>query len=368
MTAKPVALSIAVNGRYRLHRITGVQRCAHELVSRLKLLDGPKIDVLAPKSAKGPLGHLWEQTTLAIASRGRLLWSPCGTGPVCYGRQVVTFHDLFPLEHPEWYSAAYARWYRALLPRIANASVHLIAVSEYTKSRLVKLLGRNPNDITVIPNGLTTGCTRVGADRIEAAAGALRLPSRRYVLSLSSLEKRKNLRTTLNAWAHVHSKLPRDTWLILAGPQADATVYGSQQLPADLPHVYFTGYVPEEHLAGLYSGASVFVYPSLAEGFGLPLLEALACGLRSITSDNSSLPEVGGDAVRYVDALDEVALGEAIRQELAAYDGQPYLPALERAKRFSWDHAAAQTWALLQTAHLAQHATSTFRERPDYAT
>jgi glycosyltransferase involved in cell wall biosynthesis len=367
MRTKSVSLSIAVNGRYRLHRITGVQRYAHELVSRLKPLLGPKIDVIAPKSAKGAAGHLWEQTALAIASQGRLLWSPCGSGPVYYGRQVVTFHDLFPFEHPEWYSSAYAKWYRALLPRLATGPVRLIAVSEYTKSRLVKLFGRNPDDITVIPNGLTTGCTRVGADRIAAAARALRLPSRRYVLSLSSLEKRKNLRTTIKAWAHVHPQLPQDTWLILAGPEADTTVYGSQQLPIDLPRVYLTGYVPEEHLAGLYSGASVFVYPSLAEGFGLPLLEAMACGLRSITSNNSSLPEVGGDAVRYVDALDEVGLGEAIRLELAACDGLPYLPGIERATRFSWDRAATQTWALLQTAHLAQYANCTFRERANYA-
>jgi glycosyltransferase involved in cell wall biosynthesis len=174
------------------------------------------------------------------------------------------------------------------------------------------------------------------------------------------------LRTTLKAWAHVHAGLPQDTWLVLAGPEADPAVYGCQQLPIDLPRVYFAGYVPEEHLAGLYSGASVFVYPSLAEGFGIPLLEAMACGLRSITSNNSSLPEVGGDAVRYVDALDDVALGEAIRLELAAYDGLPYVPAIERAKRFSWDQAAARTWDLLQVAQtifvkhkwvqLAQHA------------
>jgi glycosyltransferase involved in cell wall biosynthesis len=367
MNTRAVDLSIAVNGRYRLHRMTGVQRYAHELVSRLKPLAGLKMEVLAPKSAKGPAGHLWEQTTLALASGGRLLWSPCGTGPIFYRRQVVTFHDLFPLEHPEWYSSAYAKWYRALLPRMANGPVHLIAVSEYTKSRLVKLLGRNPDDITVIPNGLTTGCSRVGVHRIAAAAAALRLPSGRYILSLSSLEKRKNLRTTLRAWARVHSQLPLDTWLVLAGQEADPAVYGDQQLPSDLPRVYFTGYVPEEHLAGLYSGASVFVFPSLAEGFGIPLLEAMACGVRSITAKNSSLPEVGGDVVRYVDASDDVALGEAIRLELAAYDGLPYVPAIERAARFSWDHAATRTWALLQTAHLAQYANRTSRERADYA-
>jgi glycosyltransferase involved in cell wall biosynthesis len=186
-------------------------------------------------------------------------------------------------------------------------------------------------------------------------------------LSLSSLEKRKNLRTTLKAWARIHSQLPQDTWLVLAGPEADTTVYGSQELPINLPRVHFTGYVPEEHLAGLYSGASVFVYPSLAEGFGLPLLEAMACGRRSITSNNTSLPEVGGDAVRYVNALDEAALGELIRLELLACDGLPYLPAIERAKRFSWDHAAKRTWSLLQTAHLAQYARRSFREREDYA-
>jgi glycosyltransferase involved in cell wall biosynthesis len=368
VSAKPIAFSIAVNGRYRLHRITGVQRCAHELLSRLTPLFEPRIDVLTPKSARGAAGHLWEQTALAIASKGRLLWSPCGTGPVLYPRQVVTFHDLFPLEHPEWYSSAYARWYRALLPRVAKSSLHLIAVSEYTKSRLVKLLGRNPDDITVIPNGLTTGCTRVGADRVAAAARALGLPSRRYVLSLSSLEKRKNLRTTLKAWAQVHARLPADTWLVLAGPEADTNVYGGQQLPQNLPRVYYTGYVPEAHLAGLYSGASVFVYPSLAEGFGLPLLEAMACGVRSVTSNNSSLPEVGGDAVRYVDALDDVALGEAMRLELAANDGLPYVPAIERAMRFSWDQAARQTWALLQTAHLSRYAKSRVRKQADYAT
>jgi glycosyltransferase involved in cell wall biosynthesis len=360
-------LSITVNGRYRLHRITGVQRYAHEIVSRLSDQLGRQIEVLTPKSARGPAGHLWEQTALSIASRGRLLWSPCGSGPAFHGRHVVTFHDLFPLEHPEWYGEAYAKWYRALLPRLANEAVHLIAVSEYTKSRIVKLLGRNPDHITVIPNGPTTGCTRVGSEAIAAAARALQLPSRRYVLSLSSLEKRKNLRTTLNAWARVHALLPQDTWLVLAGPDADEAVYGHQNRCVDLPRVYFTGYVPEEHLAGLYSGASIFVYPSLAEGFGLPLLEAMTCGVRSITANNSSLPEVGGDAVRYVDALDDTALAEVIRLELAACDGMPYAPAIERAKRFSWDHAATQTWDLLQAENTTRLHNHVFRRCEDYA-
>jgi glycosyltransferase involved in cell wall biosynthesis len=349
--------SIIVNGRYRIHRVTGVQRYAQEIASRLEGQQGVQgidspFEILEPVKAKGSLGHLWEQTILPAACRGRLLWSPCGSGPMFYRNQVVTFHDVFPIENPEWYGPAYAAWYRVVMTRIATKSLHVIAVSEFTKSRLVDLLGCNANQVTVIHNGLSRTCERVGEEKIEAARRTLNVPTRRYVLSLSSLEKRKNLKTTLEAWARVHSSLPDDTWLVLAGPEADESVYGRQNLPVDLPRVLYTGYVPEEHLAGLYSGASLFVFPSLAEGFGLPLLEAMACGVRAITSNTTSLPEVGGDLVTYVDPLDAVALGNAIHQAFVAGADykDPFLPAMERAQLFSWDRAASQTRAVLEAA------------------
>jgi glycosyltransferase involved in cell wall biosynthesis len=348
--------SIVVNGRYRVHKITGVQRYAHEITSRLDAKDGKghgtPLDVLGPVKAKGSLGHLWEQTVLPAACRGRLLYSPCASGPAFYSRQVVTFHDTFAIEHPEWYGSAYSAWYRFLMARLATECLHVIAVSEYTKSRLVHLLGCDPNQITVIHNGLTRSCERVGADKIEAARLALMLPTRNYVLSLSSLEKRKNLRTTLEAWSRVQQSLPSTTWLVLAGAKADESVYGQQDLPSGLPRVHYTGYVSEEHLAGLYSGASLFLFPSLAEGFGLPLLEAMACGLRAITSNTTSLPEVGGDVVTYIDPLDAAALGNAILQAFAAGANpeKPFLPAMERARHFCWDGAASQTRAVLEAA------------------
>jgi glycosyltransferase involved in cell wall biosynthesis len=347
---------IVVNGRYRLHRVTGVQRYAHEISKRL-IGDGDNSDVhhkfcvRAPKEAKGLLGHLWEQTILPASCRGRLLWSPSGNGSALYGRQVVTFHDLFALEHPEWYGKAYSTWYRFLLKALATRALHLIAVSEYTKSRLVAVFGCDPDRITVIHNGLTSGCERVGPEKIESARVALNIPNKKYLLSLSSLEKRKNLRTTLNAWARVHESLP-DTWLVLAGPAADQSVYGRQSLPSDLPRVFYTGYVPEEYLPGLYSGASLFLFPSLAEGFGIPLLEAMACGVRSITSNTTSLPEVGGDVVTYIDPLDDEALAVAICKELSAgaSPDKPDLAAMEHARLFSWDSAAIKTRAVLEAA------------------
>ncbi|HEY0758366.1 MAG TPA: glycosyltransferase family 1 protein [Acidisarcina sp.] len=339
--------AILVNGRYRVHRITGVQRYAHEIVLRL----GDEVELCTPRSAKGAVGHLWEQTVLPLMARGRLLWSPSGSGPLGYNRQVVTFHDLFPIEFPECYSAAYARWYGFAMPALASRAVHLIAVSEYTKSRIVALLGRAPEDITVIHNGCHTA-GRASENEIGAAASALKLPSRRYVLSLSSLEKRKNLPALLQAWIEIYRDLPEDTWLVLAGPRVEESVYGKQQIGTDLPRVLFTGYVPEQHLAGLYSGASLFVFPSLAEGFGLPLLEAMSCGVRSISSRTSSLPEVGGEVVEYIDPQNPAQIGHAILKHFRLFPGEPepYAPGIERASKFTWDAAAAKTRNVLGRA------------------
>jgi glycosyltransferase involved in cell wall biosynthesis len=340
-----------VNARFQAHRVTGVQRYAHEIASRLE--GSPQM--LAPAKGRGPLGHLWEQTMLPRLASGRLLWSPCGSGPIRYNRQVVTIHDLFPIEHPEWYSAAYARWYKLMFEQLAAKAVHLIAVSEYTRDRIMKVLGRDASDITVVYNGPSATTRLTSTLEASKTCAALALPTRRYVLSLSSLEGRKNLPTILAAWREAQRTLPDDVWLVLAGQQPDAKVFGKQKLEAIPARVHFTGYVAEEHLAGLYSGASLFLFPSLAEGFGLPLLEAMSCGVRSITSNVSSLPEVGGDAAWYVDPTDVAALASAIRRHLPKENAAstPYIPAIEQASRFSWSDAAQRTQDVLQRAMAA---------------
>jgi glycosyltransferase involved in cell wall biosynthesis len=307
-----------VNARFQAHRVTGVQRYAHEIASRLE--GSPQM--LAPAKGRGPLGHLWEQTMLPRLASGRLLWSPCGSGPIRYNRQVVTIHDLFPIEHPEWYSAAYARWYKLMFEQLAAKAVHLIAVSEYTRDRIMKVLGRDASDITVVYNGPSATTRLTSTLEASKTCAALALPTRRYVLSLSSLEGRKNLPTILAAWREAQRTLPDDVWLVLAGQ---------------------------------HSGASLFLFPSLAEGFGLPLLEAMSCGVRSITSNVSSLPEVGGDAAWYVDPTDVAALASAIRRHLPKENAAstPYIPAIEQASRFSWSDAAQRTQDVLQRAMAA---------------
>ena len=338
---------LVVNGRFRAQTITGVQRYAHEIVRRLP----SSVQVLTPRSGRGAVGHLWEQTALPLACQGRLLWSPNASGPLGYMNQIVTFHDLFPVEHPEWYSSAYARWYGIVMRRLAQNARHLIAVSDYTKSRIVELFERDEADITVIHNG-SHMTEPASPEEVAQAASALALPTQRYVLSLSSIEHRKNLRGLLKAWQAIHTLLPDDVWLILAGPKASESVYSRQDLPVDLPRVRYTGYVPEEHLGGLYTGASLFVFPSFTEGFGLPLLEAMACGRRTISSSTSSMPEVGGDAAFYIDPHDPEDLLRALLHCLLEQpiSTDAYGPSLEQARQFSWDISAARTHTLLQTA------------------
>lgn len=340
--------SMVVNGRFRTQTVTGVQRYAAEIVARLS----DDAEVLVPLSGRGAAGHLWEQTLLPWSCEGRLLWNPNACGPLLYSRQVVTFHDLFPVENPEWYSAAYARWYGLAMRRLAASAMHLIAVSEYTKSRLVKVLGCSPDNVTVIHNGCHVR-GRADAEQIAAAGAALKLPGRRYVLSLGSLERRKNIPALLRAWAEVQAQLPSDLWLVLAGRQPDAAVYGQQEQTPNPPRVFYTGYVPEPYLSGLYSGAELFVFPSLAEGFGLPLLEAMACGVRCLSSRGTSLPEVGGAAVRYFDPALPGDLARMLCQMLGCQppptEAAGYEPSLEQARRFPWDTAASRTRKVLET-------------------
>ena len=142
---------IALNARFYAHRPTGMQRYAIELFRRF----ANQLDPLRPAMAlRGPAGHLWEQVYLPSAVRGRLLWSPNNTGPLAIARQVCTIHDLIPIDRPEWFNPRFAQWYQWLLPRLARRVQHIIAISEYTKQRVIERLRVPASKITVIPNGV----------------------------------------------------------------------------------------------------------------------------------------------------------------------------------------------------------------------
>lgn len=336
-------MEIFVNGRFRTHKVTGIQRYAHELTERLGF------PLLEPKQQlRGWRGHAWEQMALPVRSFRGLLWSPCAVGPLLFSRQVVTFHDLFPLDHPEWYRPMFARAYRRILSSLARTALHIIAVSQYTKDRLVERLKVMPERVTVIHSGINFKRFYPVEEQIDRARSELRLPSGRYILCVGSLEPRKNLRRLLLAWANIVGDLPQDVWLVVAGFRDD-NVFGATGFPSLSERVLFTGYVPEELLAGLYSGSLGFVFPSLGEGFGFPPLEAMACGAPVFTSNRTSLPEVCGSAAIYGDPTDigDIARGIKLLSSDAHLRDRLRSLGHERASHFSWDRTAHATNELL---------------------
>jgi len=341
-----MASEIKVNGRFCSHRPTGMQRYALEVSARCP--SQPHI-VRPRRGLKGALGHAWEQMYLPLATGRDLLWSPNNTGPLAVRRQVCTIHDLIPLDHPEWFSPNFVSLYRWLLPRLATKLRRIIAISEFTKLRIMELLGVNGQLISVIPNGVDTAFCPQSSEPIALVRQKLGLGSRPYALCVGSLEPRKNVKTLLRAWTLLPAALQSEVQLVLAGPKGNLGVFrdaGIGELPKD---VLLTGYVPQEDLPALYAGAAAFVYPSLYEGFGLPPLEAMACGTPVVTSSTSSIPEVVGDAAVTVnpESAEEIAYGieqiltkESLRRRLAQRG-------LERAQALTWDRTAQLTWHLL---------------------
>lgn len=337
---------IALNARFFAHRPTGMQRYGIELTERLR----SDLDVIRPARAlKGTKGHLWEQFYLPVVCGRRLLWSPNNTGPIAVSRQVCTIHDLIPLDHAEWFNQRFSAWYRWLMPKLAARVQHFIAVSEFTKQRMIEKLGIAANRITVIPNGVDSHFQPCTPDRISSVRKRLGIASPNYLLSLGSLEPRKNIGRLLQAWEQLAPSLPPDVQLVVAGAQGASLVFAGVKFDRLPPRVHFTGYVDQAELPVLYSGALAFVYPSLYEGFGLPPLEAMACGTPVVTSDGTSLSEVVGDAAVVVDPYNVESITEGMRRVVTDNELRTRLiqAGRVRAASLTWDRTAQLTRQVL---------------------
>lgn len=259
-------------------------------------------------------------------------------------RQLLTVHDLSFVRHPEWFRWERSVYYRRGLEASLRKAAHVFCVSESTREELVELLHVPAERITVTYNGIDAGMGRAANDVIAGARERYGLPER-FFLYLGTLEPRKNLARLVEAFDRVATAVPLD--LVLAGRKGwkTAPILEAVKNARHADRIHLPGFIPNEDLAAVLSSADVFVYPSLYEGFGIPLADALACGVPSITGNATSLPEVAGDAALLVDASDADALADAMRR-LAADDGlREKLAAAgpARAARFSWDTTAADT-------------------------
>ena len=248
-----------------------------------------------------------------------VLHCPTFRGPVSTSIPlVVTVLDLAVLRHPGMFNQWSRRYSRFAVPRVVQAAAAVITISEFTKQEVIEVLGTAPEKVHAIPIAVEQPFTP-GGPRTEGD----------YVLSVGTLEPRKNLARVQQAARALAVPLR----VIGAEGWGGVKVEGR------------AGRVSDEELAALYRGARCLVYPSLYEGFGLPVLEAMACGTPVVTSRGGATEEVAGDAAVLVDPLDVDAIAAGITEALARGE-ELRAKGLERAKAFSWDRVARETLAV----------------------
>ncbi len=301
-----------------------------------------------------PLRILWEQVAQPWAVRQAgvdLIHGAAFVGPLASRcPSVITVHDLSFLLYPQGFRAL-NRYYLQLFTRLSvRRAQRVIAVSESTKRDLVHHYGLSPARIDVVYNGVDAAFRPLPEDQVADFRGRRGLPPR-FILFVGTLEPRKNVMRLLHAYARLSPGRPP---LLLIGGRGwlyDELFSAVERLHLS-EEVRFVGYVPAEELPWWYNAAELFVYPSLYEGFGLPPLEAMACGTPIITSTASALPEVVGQAGILVHPADTEALAAAIEQVLADRELRERMRAagLAQARRFSWRQTARGTVASYRRA------------------
>jgi glycosyltransferase involved in cell wall biosynthesis len=269
------------------------------------------------------------------------------------GRSVVTIHDCIHLMFPEYLPYRFAKVYaREMMRSATRRAARILTVSESSKRDILRFYPVSPDKITVIPNAIDE---RFGTPPPDEAVVRVR---ERYqladpfVLYVGNVKPHKNVERLIDAFALVVRRRPDPLKLVIIGDEISKFQTLRRAVHRHQLHrqVRFLGFVGEDTLSVLYRLAGVFVFPSLYEGFGLPPLEAMACGTPVITSNVSSLPEVVGDAALLVDPYSSEQIAEAITRVLSdtALAADLRARGLARAQHFSWKRSVSQTLAIYQ--------------------
>lgn len=362
--------TIYINGKYCAQRTTGVQRLAASLVQaldeKLAAMAAPaeRWALLCPQGSALPrlqrievhtVGtrrfglHAWEQLVLPLATRGQPLLNLAGPAPLFKRRQACLIADAAVFDRPDAYTRTFAAWYRFLFKQLARRATLLLTISQFSSSRLTRWLAVPNTRLKVVH----CGATHIGAIEADAGTGsALGLTDLPYLLVVASVNPTKNLRRLLEAFRAVERP---DIRLVMVGG-SNAAVFADDTKSIADERIVRTGPVDDRQLKWLYEHATGFVFPSTYEGFGLPPLEAMACGCPVIASTAASIPEVCGDAALYVDpespadmaaAMRRVVDDSALREDLRQRGRQ-------RASLFTWALAGSQLLGHLQSAGIVE--------------
>lgn len=353
--------TIFLNGRFLTRPLTGVQRTAYEMVMALDaLIDQNQISrddynfiLIYSGEITNPIelkhikllkkgifkGNLWEQFELPLYTAGKLLISMCSISSLFKFKQLVIVHDASYTVNPEYFSKGFRTWYKFAMPVLSRISRHIITVSEFSKGELIKHSGFKAEKTSVIYNS-ADHILRFGepdaafVQKIEAL--------KPYCLAVSSLGANKNFHGLSRAVSQIDFS---EYHMLIAGGALAALKHSS---PAEA--VTYLGYVSDAELKYLYHHASLFVFPSFYEGFGIPPLEAMILGCPVAASHTSSIPEVLDSACAYFDPADDGSIAATIQKLLRNNDELAVLKAkgYQQAAKYSWKKSALQLFELIK--------------------
>jgi alpha-1,3-rhamnosyl/mannosyltransferase len=259
-------------------------------------------------------------------------------------RLTATLHDATCWILPEMHTAANVKADKQFAAKVLSRADGLIAVSRHTRSDAIQVMGLNPDRIEVIYPGVPDAYFQADSESARSARQKFGL-TRDYILFEGTIEPRKNLGRLLDAYASLPQSLREEFSLVIAGFPGWANEELLKRIASKPPGVRYLGYVPEPWVPGLFAGATIFAFPSLYEGFGLPLVQAMAAGVATITSHVSALPEVAGDAAELIDPLNTAELAAALAKLLTSPGLRTKLSVSgrKRVEQYRWDRCALQT-------------------------
>jgi glycosyltransferase involved in cell wall biosynthesis len=355
---------ITINARFLTQSVTGVQRYAIELVKALDcLIENGLIDsrrysfiLLAPMNTQVELnlkhiplkkvgklkGHLWEQLELPLYTSGRFLVNLCNVAPLFKKNQIVTIHDAAVFAIPHAYSFSFRVWYNMLLKVIGKISKRVITDSLFSKKELIRYCRINETKLNVVYLGYEHMRNTLSDPSIIRKYGLNEKP---FILAVSSINPNKNFHSILRAIE------------LLGDINFDIVFVGGNNLKIFnkskstlLKGIKYLGYVSDAELKALYEHTTCFIYPSFYEGFGLPPLEAMACGSPVIVSNTASLPEVCGDSALYCNPYSPEDIANSIQKLMNNSILREKLRqrGLEHVKGFSWEKCAQEMFNIVK--------------------
>ena len=363
---------LAINGRFLAQPISGVQRYARELIqaldrvlmrtergalSSVTVWVPPKVpadavpfglQILRFEQAGRFTGHLWEQVELPRIAGDAVLINLTNSAPLLHPRQLVTIHDASIVEYPRDFKWNYRAWYRCLYAGLRRTPAHFISVSSFAAGEVTRHFGIAADRIAIVPNAAEHLLNLYPDPSVLERLG---LSQHSYILAVGSRSRRKNLTVIERAL----DGFDGGPTLVIAGGSASRAFATSNAAPVS--NAVFLDHVSDATMKALYQNALCLVFPSRYEGFGLPPLEAMACGCPVIASRSASMPEVCGDAALYCDPDRPDTVAASIRLVMTDPDLRTKLitRGIQRAQLFSWESSAKKLLEIAERQARQRH-------------